>query len=376
MVRVNVATVDGGGHGSGFVVNNSGVVITNYHVIAGGTKAWIEFEDQERVEVQGLLFTDYKKDIAILKFNPAETKRQLAALPIAQKIPAQGVHCIAIGAPLGLNMSITEGVVSGVRSAQELEKEIQLRGHTGTWIQTDAEISPGNSGGPLLNLHGEVIGINTMTYKAEHAQAFNFALSCDDLRMSFDMSSTTPQTLSPVTAPPRSMDNEIDLERQDNIADISETEEGRKMLAKIKKVRILVGGNRQFDPYLTMAGTVKSELHDTLENLGIEESLIANDMNVLVLIVSLEPAGERLSINLKSFIAAVDQAGGGLQPVKLWEKNKKIGTTTPQAMALGKVTSQQKRDIREYFSALKDAVKAARGGSVTGSGSTSTRDKK
>jgi hypothetical protein len=89
-----------------------------------------------------------------------------------------------------------------------------------------------------------------------------------------------------------------------------------------------------------------------------------------------EPAGERLTINLKSFIAAVDQAGGGLQPVKLWEKNKKIGTTTLQAMALGKVTSQQKRDIREYFSELKDTVKAARNGSTTGSGSTSTKDKK
>lgn len=367
VVRVNVATLQGGGHGSGFVVNNSGVVITNYHVIAGGTKAWIEFEDQERVDVEGLLFTDYKKDIAILKFNPADTKRKLVALPIAATSPAQGTKCVAIGAPLGLNMSITEGIVSAVRTAQELQREIQLRGHTGSWVQTDAEISPGNSGGPLLNLKGEVIGINTLSYHKDNAQGFNFALSCTDLNGSVDLASSTPQTLSPITAPPRSIDNEIDITRQEGIVDISETEEGRKLLAKVKKLRILVDGNS-----LNMNGVVKSSLADALEDLNIEESLISNDLNALVVIVVLEPAGPKVNVTINGFLVAIDQAGGGLQPVKLWEKNKKIGTTTLQAIALGKVSNQLQREVKAYFSDLKEAVENARKGPAS---ETTTGDK-
>ncbi len=377
IVRVNVATTSGSGHGSGFVVNNNGTVITNYHVIAGGTQAWIEFEDKERVEIEGLLFTDYKRDIAILKFNPSETKREILSLPIAAALPEKGVNCVAIGSPLGLDMSITQGVVSGIRTSEFLRKEIGLRGHTGTWIQTDAEISPGNSGGPLLNMKGEVIGINTMTYRGNNAQAFNFAMCCVDLNDAVNSAASTPKTLSPITAPPRTMDNEIDVEAQQDAVDLSETPEGRLLLAKVNKVRLIVGGNNEFDPYLTVAGSVESELRDTLKSLKIEESLISNEKTVLAVLVELQPAGGRLNINIRMFVLTVDQAGGGAQLVKLYEKHEKVGTTTLQAISLGRSSSQLKRDIRSFFSPFKEAVNNARKGTAPeASGTTPEKDEK
>ena len=205
VVRVNVSSLGGVGHGSGFFLNTSGIVVTNYHVIAGGTRAWIEFSDNERVEIDGVLYMNHQKDIAVLKFDPSRCNQQLLAIPLAQNMPAQGTECVAIGAPLGLDMSITQGVVSAIRTSKALEEEIHLMGHAGTWIQTDAEISPGNSGGPFLNRKGEVLGINTMTYKERNAQALNFAMSCDDIRQGLSELEEVPIVLSPLIAPPRDM---------------------------------------------------------------------------------------------------------------------------------------------------------------------------
>ncbi len=122
-------------------------------------------------------------------------------------MPVQGTDCVAIGAPLGLDMSITQDIVSAIRSARELEADIQLRGHEGTWIQTDAEISPGNSGGPLLNRRGEVIGINTMSYTENNAQALNFAISCTDIRQGVSELEEVPIVLSPLGAVHRTKAN-------------------------------------------------------------------------------------------------------------------------------------------------------------------------
>ena len=97
VVRVNVSTLSGNGHGSGFVLNTSGIVVTNYHVIAGSTRAWIEFFDDERVEIEGVLFLNHEKDIAILKFDPAKTTRKLVAIPLAMSLPVQGTECAARG---------------------------------------------------------------------------------------------------------------------------------------------------------------------------------------------------------------------------------------------------------------------------------------
>ena len=83
VVRVNVASGEGAGNGSGFVIDAAGIVVTNYHVIAGANRAWVEFANKDRVDVDGFLFIDHKKDIAILKFDAARCSSPLASIPVA-----------------------------------------------------------------------------------------------------------------------------------------------------------------------------------------------------------------------------------------------------------------------------------------------------
>jgi S1-C subfamily serine protease len=360
VVRVNVSSLGGVGHGSGFVLNTSGIVVTNYHVIAGGTRAWIEFFDDERVEIEGVLYMNHKKDIAVLKFDPTKTKRQLVAIPLANMMPAQGIECVAIGAPLGLDMTITQGVVSAIRTSTDLAAEIQLLGHDGTWIQTDAEISPGNSGGPLLNRRGEVLGINTLSYRENNAQALNFAMSCQDIRQGLSELSATPIVLSPLVAPPRDIEGNVDMERQGDVLDMQGTPEGKKRLAALQKVKLGFIASRASDPYQIVSGTARAEIDSVLEKLKIEESLITNDIAVLLVAIRLENAGEKISIYITAHIIVVDESTGGQQAVKLWERTGRAGSTTIQALLNGKVSTTLKRDIKEFFSKLRDDVLEAR----------------
>ena len=108
---------------------------------------------------------------------------------------------MAIGAPLGLDMSVTEGIVSAVRTAKELEDSIDLTGHSGTWVQTTAAISPGNSGGPLITKRGEVVAINTLALVGAGAQALNFGISGEDIRQAMTELEDNPIPLSPLSAP-------------------------------------------------------------------------------------------------------------------------------------------------------------------------------
>lgn len=360
VVRVNVSTLSGNGHGSGFVLNTSGIVVTNYHVIAGGTRAWIEFFDDERVEIDGVLFLNHEKDIAILKFDPAKTTRKLVAIPLAKSLPVQGTECVAIGAPLGLDMSITQGVVSATRSSKDLQREIQLMGHDGTWVQTDAEISPGNSGGPLLNRRGEVLGINTMTYTGNNAQALNFAMSCTDIRQGLSELKETAVALSPVVAPPRDIEGNVDPEQQENILDAHGTADGKKRLAALKKVRLQLVASRAADPYQVVSGTVRSEVQSVLEKLKIEESLISNDIAVMLVAVRLDGTGEKINVYITAHIIVVDESTGGQQAIKLWERTGNAGATNVRAILSGKVSPTLKKDIKEFFSKLRDDVNDAK----------------
>ena len=141
------------GQGSGFIIDNAGHVLTNYHVIenAGQIEVTLHNRKKYRATVVG---TDRSHDLAIIQIKaPDMTPMTLGDsknLQVGQKV-------YAIGNPFGLAGTLTSGIVSSIRSVQEPDGVTIDEA-----IQTDAAINPGNSGGPLLNSHGEVIGINTM----------------------------------------------------------------------------------------------------------------------------------------------------------------------------------------------------------------------
>lgn len=174
VIRIDVRTSRGNAIGSGFIVSSDGIAVTNFHVIEGAESAKATFHDGSTAEVAGTFYVDEDRDIAILKIS---APRKLHFVPLSSETARKGERVIAIGTPNGLSFSVTEGIVSAVRLGSELS-EFGLN-VPGTWIQTSTPISPGNSGGPLINASGSVIGANTITLR--NAQNVNFAISSHDI---------------------------------------------------------------------------------------------------------------------------------------------------------------------------------------------------
>lgn len=140
--------------GSGFVIDSSGIIVTNNHVIADADEILVRFHDESSLPAE-LIGRDEKTDVAVLRVKP---EKPLTALPIGDSAKARvGDWVIAIGNPFGLGGSVTAGIISA------RQRDINS-GPYDAFIQTDAAINKGNSGGPLINLDGEVIGINTAIY--------------------------------------------------------------------------------------------------------------------------------------------------------------------------------------------------------------------
>jgi serine protease Do len=142
------------GFGSGFLVDPSGIVLTNYHVVAGADQVTVELHDGRKFVTKDIK-GDQRTDLAIVRLHPKDGK----ALPFLQLGDSEkmeiGDRVLAVGAPFGLTGSVTHGIISA-------------KGRNGfgmnmyeDFLQTDAPINPGNSGGPLINLEGKVIGINS-----------------------------------------------------------------------------------------------------------------------------------------------------------------------------------------------------------------------
>jgi peroxiredoxin len=151
------------GFGSGFVIYQGGVILTNYHVIRGAGSIEVEFRDQKEKIKAECLGVDRGADIAILKVDKVPAGVQVIELSI-QALPKQGDAVWTIGHPGGLNNTVSWGDVNAVRKTTELPERLRtlLAAPDGiTWIQTDAVLSQGSSGGPLLNHLGQAIGMNT-----------------------------------------------------------------------------------------------------------------------------------------------------------------------------------------------------------------------
>jgi serine protease Do len=160
------------GLGSGVIVDASGIVITNEHVIRGASEIHIVLADGRQLDAE-VMGADADADLAVLRLSgrgPFPT----AKLGTSSDLMI-GETAIAIGSPLGLKKTVTVGVISA------LGRTIRNEGRTfNDFIQTDASINPGNSGGPLLNIDGEIIGINSAIIAS--AQNIGFAIPADKVR--------------------------------------------------------------------------------------------------------------------------------------------------------------------------------------------------
>lgn len=144
------------GQGSGFIIDEEGHILTNNHVVDGVTDIEVILYDG-KVLIAEIIGTDRENDVALLKVDP-DSLNGISPLPMGDSDSVKpGQMAIALGSPYGLQNTITTGIISGVdRSLTSLSQRSMPK-----MLQTDAQVNPGSSGGPLLNSSGEVVGINT-----------------------------------------------------------------------------------------------------------------------------------------------------------------------------------------------------------------------
>ncbi|MBX3192634.1 MAG: trypsin-like peptidase domain-containing protein [Labilithrix sp.] len=153
------------GSGSGFVWDDQGHVVTNFHVIDGARSVTVTFHDQQTFEAK-IVGLEPRKDIAVLKVEVPPSL--LAPIHLAKGGQLEvGQKAIAIGNPFGLDHTLTTGVISALGRQVQGAGGVSIR----DMIQTDAAINPGNSGGPLLDSAGQLIGMNTMIFSKSGASA-------------------------------------------------------------------------------------------------------------------------------------------------------------------------------------------------------------
>ena len=168
IVSVSTKTATGMSWGSGIIMSSDGYVITNAHVIAGAESISVSTYDDKSFEAS-LVGTDNISDLAVLKIEASG----LTAAEFAAESPVEGDRVVAIGNPLGqeLKLTMTDGIVSAI------SRDISHNGHRMTLLQTNAAINEGNSGGALINMYGQVIGVTNMKMiSATGVEGIGFAI--------------------------------------------------------------------------------------------------------------------------------------------------------------------------------------------------------
>ena len=166
-----------GAQGSGVVIRSDGIVLTNAHVIEGASRIEITTADGDQTLDATVVGTDAAHDLAVLKVDSDE----LTAISIGSSDGLElGDSVVALGFPLGLGPTATQGIVSGLdRTIEVGDGPFDARELTGL-LQTDAAINPGNSGGALVDANGRLVGINTAAASASSAENVGFAVEIDE----------------------------------------------------------------------------------------------------------------------------------------------------------------------------------------------------
>lgn len=354
VVRLNVETVGGPSVGSGFVVTDSGIVVTNYHVIEGGRKVSIEFEDGRTCGVLGYKIFDQARDIAIIQLAPEGAP--FVPVALAKHMPRKGEDVAAFGAPLGLSFTASKGTITNIRDGKELEME-------GSYVQTDTSISPGNSGGPLVSMAGEVVGMNS--FQLRIGQNLNFAVSATDIREVLAASeSQSVKEINPKNVPTR---------RQEipKMVDITGTERADKLLAQISQAALFIkpfeiDPTGRINEYMfdNLKKTVKTKLKldlTRINELRVDESVII--LGVMWSAPEDEAQQERLAsqMSLEMVVVMLDvNKDGQRTPSIVYKTEEKLAVLSISALAQGNLTNSVRDGAKRFFDRFSSTVIKAR----------------
>lgn len=232
------------GMGSGFIINEDGDILTNYHVIDGAKEIKVTLSDGREVNASVVNY-DSDKDIAMIKLAEGTKVPAVAELGDSDEI-YPGAEVIAIGTPLSKNLAytLTKGVVSG--SNRSIDSG---NGKTMNLIQTDAAINSGNSGGPLVNTKGQVIGINSMKLSSQASgsnasvEGIGFAIPINEVKSQIDTLSKQMVNLGIKIRPiDSSLSQKYNLEQGLYVAEVEEYSPAEKAGMKIGDIIVKCDG--------------------------------------------------------------------------------------------------------------------------------------
>jgi S1-C subfamily serine protease len=290
------------GAGSGFIIDPRGFILTNYHVVAGAQTIEVVLGDQNRYPAK-FIGADQRNDVALIKIDPKG--RKLVSLPLGDSSTLQvGQKVLAIGDPFGFQSTLTTGVVSAIGRTVQTSQTTFID----EAIQTDASINRGNSGGPLINTHGEVIGINSAIYTPSGTTAgIGFAIPINSAKLIANDLMTEGRVrrayLGVQTVPVAGwLAEALDLPVQEGLLVEQATKGGPAAAAGIK------GGDR-----VAQAGTMRRVVIGGDVIVGFEGQKVANQFDLNVLLNRKRP-GDTVNITVYRGAKKVDV------PVKLGER--------------------------------------------------------
>ncbi|XP_062859287.1 serine protease HTRA1B [Trichomycterus rosablanca] len=236
--------------GSGFIVSEDGMIVTNAHVVANKHRVKVELKTGATFDAK-IEDVDEKADIALIRID---TPMKLPVLLLGSSSDLRpGEFVVAIGSPFSLQNTVTTGIVS---TTQRGGKELGLRNSDMDYIQTDAIINYGNSGGPLVNLDGEVIGINTLKVTA----GISFAIPSDKIRQ-FLTESRDRQAKGKVVTKKKyigvrmmSLTPTLAKELKERTSDFPDVTSGAYVIEVISKTPAEVGGLKESDVIISING--------------------------------------------------------------------------------------------------------------------------
>lgn len=355
VVRIHVDGEYGGSTGSGFVVDTEGTLVTNYHVLEGARSAEVEFNTGDRAKITGYWKLDDVRDLAIVHIDlPVE---KLTPLPIAEQLPRKGEQVAAFGAPLGLSFTASEGIVSAIRNAEEISHV------EGTYVQTTAPISPGNSGGPLVNLRGEVVGVNS--FKVASGENLNFSISCVDIREVLSQRASTLGDISPTTIPVKISGG---FGGAENLAG---TDRGNLLLSQVRDA-IVVIAPFTFDPTGRISDFLETSAENAIVNKAgwksIRRSSEVKGSTAIVTAIMYYRVGDQttddnlvseLVIHLQVVVRDVDEQGHEKLAI-VYDEKEPVGTTSLSALQQGRVSRTLESGVSRFFGKFVGAYRRAK----------------
>ena len=368
VVRVNNVGADSAGTGSGWVVHPDGIVVTNYHVVAGAARLDVEFEDGTKADSPGYLLVEPKYDIAVIQIDVPDGKT-LTPVPIARDLPDQGAGVMAFGTPRGLNFTTTTGSVSGIRDEQAMENATG-RDLSGTWVQTDASVSSGNSGGPLCDERGNVVAMNTLASsnsgRGGVSQNINFSISCvsilDRLKTVLGGDAEVKEWDAESL---KEYEGRLDRKLVENELG---TNKGKRLLAGMTEVLILPYGYSNDPQSGAVWRVVRNFADNTMQRADLDiiwEKPDRVDFAVLLIKMDLEQARrgsnvQRLDLTAELVLPDLEDDSKQNLFCRVWQLERSVGKLSIQALATGRAPRGMQRPMTQFFDTLYRTLRDAR----------------